>query len=82
MTYMRNISIIVPSSACLTARGPTILGNYLPLWSKKLQNGWDEAYTDEKPNKSPPNSNAKAPRARANKQDTKQPHPANPHRHS
>jgi len=56
MTYMRNISIIVPSSACLTARGPTILGNYLPLWSKKLQNGWDEAYTDEKPNKSPPSA--------------------------
>ena len=39
MTYMRNISIIVPSSACLTPRGPTILGNYLPLWSKNSKTG-------------------------------------------
>jgi len=82
MTYMRDISLIIPSSAYLTVRGPTILCNSSLLWSKKLRNWWEAAYTDGNPNKSPPNSNAKAPRARTNQQDIKQAHPANPHRHS
>lgn len=82
MTYMRDISIIVPSSACLTARGTAISGNYLPLWPKGFPKRWDEAYIDGNPGKSPPNSNAKALPARANQQDIKHAHPANPHRHS
>jgi hypothetical protein len=70
------------STACQTACGPTALCKHLPLWSKRFTNRWDAAHIAPNPHKSKLNSNAKAQRARANQQDTKHSHLANPHRHS
>jgi hypothetical protein len=82
MTYMRDISLILPSSASRTARGPTILHKSITWWPKKYWALRQATYLGRKSAKTMLNSSAQVLQSRAVRQGIKQAHPSNPHRHN